>query len=145
MNDTPLCGIRCCRGAKIMNEQAVYFNDSPVGTVQIKKEGLYYQFSSQCRLKERKMYRLILSCGESTRDLGILVPEGDVFTHRKRLPVKTFPAADFHFSLQCEDGGKAEKRLVVKEDEPFAGISMLENAVLSSHDGEMTVVIRDPE
>ena len=61
----------------------------PVGNVQRRREGLYYAMDCRCSLDGEIMYDLVMQCGDVRLNLGILVPEGDAFTLRRKLPVKS--------------------------------------------------------
>ena len=57
----------------------VFSAGQAVGTVQVARQGLYYQFLCQCKLTGEVMFRLIMEDSGGRYDLGILTPEGGAF------------------------------------------------------------------
>lgn len=101
----------------------------PVGNVQRKREGLYYAMECRCSLDGEIMYDLMMQCGDVCLDLGILVPEGDAFTLRRRLPVKSAGEGVPEFYLKPRHMAMTNHLAPVWEQDPFAYIAQLEQAM----------------
>ena len=71
-----------------------------IGTAQIIRQGLYYRFDCHCALTGEVVHRLTVACGGGIHNLGIPVPEGEMFTLRTKLPVKQLGEGMPQFRVQ---------------------------------------------
>ena len=110
-----------------------------VGKAQVSKEGLYYRFSCQCTPPDGSIHRISVSDGNNTKDLGICVPEGEMFCLVSRVPVKYLPGDKLTFTLAPKE--KQETAVPVVTDEPFAHLDMLDSARLQEAEGQTEILI----
>ncbi|MBE6924023.1 MAG: hypothetical protein E7466_02120, partial [Ruminococcaceae bacterium] len=68
-----------------------------IGKVNVERQGLYYHFSCRCRLSGTVIYRVVVTGGGHSENLGVLVPVGDVFGLEKKIPVKRLGEGAFRF------------------------------------------------
>lgn len=138
-NERPPCGIHCCKGVCVLYD--IYVDTQVVGQAEVIKEGLYYRFSCKCTPPDEGVYRIIVSDGENTKDLGICVPTGEWFCLVSRVPIKYLPGERLEFTLIPKD--KQEKVVSVATDEPFADLDKLDSAHLQQSNGKTEIII-DP-
>ena len=117
----------------------IYHGVKKIGKAEIAKEGLYYHFRCFCKLTGEVIYRLIVSCGEKTENLGILVPAGEVFYLEKRLPVSRF--SEGNPVIKAVPGRPQKERLFapVYPDEPFQYLTKLDMSRMESRNGVVGV------
>ena len=115
----------------------------PVGTVQVEKQGLYYQFSCRCTLRGATMQRIMVACGERKVDLGICVPMGDVFGIDRRVPCKQLGEGKPEFFLIPRVGRAGGKFVPVYPEEPFAYMAKLKDAYLEVRCGQAGIVLAE--
>ena len=94
---------------------SIFFNGFPVGTASVSENGLYYRIEAACRPDNNKMLRLKAYCADKVIDLGMLVPEDDLFTLCKDIPKKLIKDEDIRFYLQ----GNNDQLIQARSDEPF--------------------------
>ena len=116
----------------------IYRGNEKIGKAEVSQEGLYYRFRCTCNLPDGKIYRILISCGGKTENLGIPIPGGDSFWLSVRLPKSRFTEAEPIFQAIPK-----EERLWVPvyPDQPFPYLSELENAVLGEENGETGIFI----
>ena len=118
----------------------IYKGEEKIGKAEVSREGLYYRFRCCCDLPEGAFYRLMVSCGGKTENLGIPIPSGDSFWLSTRLPVSRFPAGEPVFRALSKE---QRSWIPVLPEQPFAHLSELENAVLEERGGEMGLLISE--
>lgn len=115
-----------------------------IGKAEVRREGLYYRFRCCCDLTGEVMYRLTVTCGDKTENLGIPVPEGDSFRLSTRLPVSRFPGGEPVFrAVPRHEKLQPGTWVPVSPETPFPYIARLENAVAERREGQMGVLISD--
>lgn len=115
-----------------------------IGKAEVRREGLYYRFKCVCDLTGEVMYRLTVSCGEKTENLGIPVPEGDCFYLNTRLPVSRFPKEDPIFrAVPRHEKQQTGKWVPISPETPFDYIARLQDAVMERRDGEVGILIKE--
>ena len=119
----------------------IFYNNIPVGTAEIAKEGLYYRFFCKCKPPGDGIYRVIVSDGNTTRNLGICIPCNDQFILRTRVPQKYFTGENLLFSVICKADEKQEKAIPVFTGMAFAYLEQLETAHLKIVNGQPSIVI----
>ncbi len=112
-----------------------------IGKAQIEKEGLYYRIFCRCRLSGEVAYKVHVSCGEKSEDLGLLVPQSGAFVLTTRLPAKRLGEGQLKFRAVPRHPKLAGKFVPISADEPFSYLSRLENAYMHIRDGQIGVVI----
>lgn len=119
----------------------IYAGTQVVGRAEVIKEGLYYRFSCKCTLPDEGVYRIMVSDGNNTKDLGICVPTGEWFCLVSRVPIKYLSGDKLEFALVPKD--RQELVVPVVTDEPFEDLDKLESAYLQQTDGKSKIII-DP-
>lgn len=114
----------------------------PVGQVTVTRQGLYYQISCRCDIREKAMQRLIVLAGDKREDLGTLVPVDGAFGLEKKIPVKRLGEGTPEFCLLSRNGGEDRKFIPVYPEEPFSYMSRLKDAYLERRNGQLGIVIR---
>ena len=117
----------------------IYKDSKVVGTAQVQRKGLYYQFICSCKPPDKGIYRIWVSDGCDELDLGICVPEGDTYTLTKHLPVKLLKGETFNFTLQSKDWKKTGS--TPESEKLFPHLDMLEQAKLSEVNGQEMIII----
>lgn len=116
----------------------IFWKGSRVGNATIYKEGLYYRINCSCNLPKTERFRVTVTDGDNTYDLGICVPAGNVYSCVASMPCKRFSGSDFIFTIT--DG--AEKKVVpVDAGEPFSYLDKLSTARLQYANGQPEIVI----
>ena len=113
--------------------------DRPVGKVEVTREGLYYRFRCRCKLEEDTVCRV--TAGRES--LGILVPCGDGFELRTKLPAKRFGDTAPEFRLVPNKPVLEGKFIPIKPEEPFAYLERLKEAYLEYRGNEMGIYIKE--
>ena len=119
----------------------IYAGTQIVGQAEVIKEGLYYRFTCKCTPPDEGVYRIMVSGGDNTKDLGICVPAGEWFCLVSRVPMKYLSGGRLEFTLVPKD--KQEIVASVATGEPFADLDKLDSAHLQQSD-EKTEIIIDP-
>lgn len=115
-----------------------------IGKAEVRREGLYYRFRCCCDLTGDVMYRLTITCGEKTENLGIPVPEGDCFRLNTRLPVSRFPSGEPEFrAVPKHEPLQRGMWVPISPETPFDYIARLENAVMERRGEEVGILISD--
>ena len=103
-------------------EYSIFFNGFPVGTAALRENGLYYRIEAACRPDNNRMLRLKAYCADNVIDLGLLVPEDDLFVLCKDIPIKLIKSKDIRFHLQDRDA----QLIQIRRNEPFPYLHCLE-------------------
>ena len=119
----------------------IYMGTQVVGQAEVTKEGLYYRFSCKCTPPDEDIYRITVSDGSNTKDLGICVPTGEWFCLVTRVPVEYLSGEKMEFSLLSKD--RRATAVPVASNEPFPDLDKLESAYLQEADGKTEIII-DP-
>lgn len=120
----------------------VTMGNSPVGTVTVEKQGLYYHFSCRCDLSGEVMCRLWLRRGGQETDLGLCVPMEGSFGTEKRLPAKHCGGGAPEFILRPKGADTKGNFIPLSPEEPFRYIHRLEHAFLERRGERLGIVIR---
>ena len=81
----------------------VFYGGQIVGSVTVRKEGLYYLLSCHCKRIEG-ILRLVLHRGAERVSVGICAPEGTGIGICRRLPIKLLGMPPWRFALTEGDG-----------------------------------------
>ena len=119
----------------------VYFEDMPVGTCRIGREGLYYRFCCRCDKVPDGICRLVMQCGEKTVELGVLVPMSGGFGLDRKLPVKCVPTGELRFWVQTPVREVNRHFVQVRDGECFSELSRLTGAKFGKLNGEAGVFL----
>lgn len=112
------------------------------GNARVTREGLYYRFDCCLRLSGEVMYKLILQKGAETLNLGIPVPQGNLFTLRTRIPAKRVGDGAFVIHAVPKHTALDGRFVPLKEDEPFRYLSKLYDAVFTVRDGQPGLLLK---
>lgn len=124
----------------MLKKYPVYCAASESGTVQVKKEGLYFCFEGRFNAPKNKIWRIIASSQDQKVDLGICLFDGDDFVLKKRIPVKRFSGDDWFFEAICP-ADRNKKLVSVLENDSFEQLDALEQAKLVIEDGESAIIL----
>lgn len=122
----------------------VLLGTQTVGEIRVQRQGLYYCFHCRCSLSGELIYRLAVTCGGKTENLGLPVPEGDHFVLRTKLPVKRFAQGSAEFRILPKHGDLKEEFVPICPEEPFRYLSRLQNAYLQRRGDIMGIVVKSP-
>ena len=120
---------------------AVTVNGTPVGKVIVQRQGLYYQISCRCELKGDTIYRLVVTSGSASINLGVVVPTDDYFVRNTKLPVKQIGEGRLCFTLCTKLDESFGTFIPIIPEEPFAYISRLKDSFLTRQDGQSGILI----
>ena len=120
----------------------VLLGGKKAGQAQIRKQGLYYYFDCVCRLSGEVVYKLTVSCGDSTESLGVFVPEDGQFKIKTRLAVKKLGEGTPVFRAVPRHDPVGEDFIPICPEEPFAYLARLENAYLARKNGTIGIRFR---
>ena len=116
-----------------------------IGSAQIVRQGLYYCFDCHCDLCGEVVHRLTVTCGGNTHNLGIPVPEGELFVLRTKLPVKQLGEGMPQIRAQPMHKPMGAAFVPISPEEPFTYLSRLKDGFLEIRDGVPGLVISGEE
>ena len=116
------------------NRYHIYLGQDKAGEVTVKREGLYYLFQCRCRLPSMPIYCAVLQNGNAQFNLGVCVPDGNIFRTNKRIPAKLLEKPEFSFFL-IEKQKNPTKVVPVDPEKPFRYLEELENAYFGRSNG----------
>lgn len=114
-----------------------------MGNVWVTRQGLYYRFQCRCQLSSAVVCRVVVQCGSTRENLGVLTPVGGGFGLEKSLAVKKLEPAAPEFWVLPSRPDTAEKFAPIFPEEPFGYIQRLKDAFLAQRDGVIGAVLRD--
>ena len=123
-------------------EYCVWFEGKAVGTVQLKKSGLYYRISCCCQEVSASMYNLFVSTGKIHRKLGICIPKNGHLCLDTSVPIKVFGEEELQFYLQRRSPEVSEVFIPVVQGEKFPLLEELENAYMTEQDGIIGIAFK---
>ena len=132
----PFVAYVCCKGVGILYD--IMCNGVAVGKASVKREGLYYCIHYKCNLPQKGIFRVMVTESHNTYDLGICVPDGDVYSGTTRIPCKRFYSNDLVFTLMSDD------KIVcvpIMGGEPFLYLDKLNAARLCNTNGQLEIII----
>ena len=114
-----------------------------LGTVQVHREGLYFNIHCRCQLSGDIMYQLMLCQQDRCENLGVLAPHGDTFTLEKRIPAKAWEQGGLQFYLKPRHAPMDRQFIPIRADTPVACLASLTRAVMARRTGQVGIVVRD--
>lgn len=120
----------------------ILLGDTPVGTVDVIRQGLYYRFDCRCKLSGTVICRVSVECGGRHENLGILVPSGDRFCLSTKMAVKRLGKGIPRFTALPRHRDRELEFIPVYPEEPFAYLARLQDAFVQVRDGQVGVAIR---
>ena len=122
----------------------IYRGADKIGKAEVRREGLYYRFLCCCNLTGEVIYRITVSCGDKTENLGIPVPDGHDFRLSARLPISRFPKETPEFKAVPRHSENLQGHWIpISAETPFDYIHRLHNAVLERRDGQVGILISE--
>lgn len=119
----------------------IYLGGQAVGQAKVRQEGLYLHFSCRCRFGGETIYKLMVTCGDHTENLGIPIPDGAQFCLETKIPVKRLGEGKLAFCAVPKRGELTGRFIPLSPEEPFAYLTRLKNAFLEVRTGRVGVVI----
>lgn len=126
-------------------EYAIRMGNTNVGSVRVERHGLYYRFRCQCALSGDGMYRVVVCCNDHHENLGILMPMGRCFGLTAKLAAKRLGEGEPKFFALPKHQSYGAQFVPVYPEEPFSYLSRLKSAFLEIRNGQVGVIITDPE
>lgn len=121
----------------------ILLGEEVAGQAAVEKRGLYYCFSCRCQLTGEVIYRIKVSCGEHSENLGIPVPEGKHFSLEAKIPVSRFGMGAPAFRLVPRHPTAGEPFIPLSPETPFPYLKRLERAHLSKKEGQIGIVFSE--
>ena len=121
---------------------AVTLGGKPVGKVLVNRQGLYMSFHCRCDLKGDEIYRLVVACGGSRQNLGVLIPGEGGFVLQRKVPAKQIGEGDMTFTLTTKQTPVSDVFVPIRPEEPFAYIHRLKESFLTIRDGQPGICIQ---
>ena len=115
------------------------------GKVQMVKEGLYYQITCHAQLHGAVMYRLVAVSNGKRQNLGILSPDGGGYSLHKKIPRKYLEEENLEFLLLPSHEPMEGKFVPLIPEEPFQYLQRLQDAYLSTRNGQVGVIIPEED
>ena len=119
----------------------VMLGTQKMGTVTVRGQGLYWQFSCRCPLSGEVMYHLTVQVGNSCEDLGILTPLDGQFGINTKLAMKRLEQGSPVFTLHAKRRGQSGLFVPVRPEEPFAYLHRLQEAYLFMQNQQMGILL----
>ncbi len=108
-----------------------------IGEAEVIKQGLYLHISCRCRLSGAIICRVLVFSGDKQESLGTLIPEGDYFCLRTKIPAKRLSQSTLRFRAMPRRGTGPAKFVPIYPEEPFAYIHRLKEAYLEIQNGQI--------
>ena len=121
----------------------VTLGSQKMGTVSVRKQGLYWLFDCTCSLSGEVMYDLAVRIGDTQAKLGLLTPEKGAFCLTTKLPSKRFGQGRPVFSLQPRHPEMKGMFVAVNPDEPFHYLHRLESSYLAIRAQQIGLIVHD--
>lgn len=124
-----------------MNLEGTYkvnFGEKQVGSVEMKRVGLYYELQCCCSRCDGQMVELVAEGKGFRENLGLLLPMEGGLGLKMRIPVKRMGEGKPRFSLHLRHE-EEENLIEVDADAPFAFLQQLESAHLVFRQGKAMI------
>ena len=108
-------------------------NGQPVGTVELRREGLYFRVSGRCRVLDKDIHRLY--AGEE--NLGVLIPKNGELVLETRIAVKRLKKG-CTFSLDEIKG----EFIPIRPGEAFSHLDKVRRGKLAFRNGEPGIFLK---
>lgn len=116
----------------------VLWKGSPVGKATIAKEGLFYRVVCNCYLPREGTYRVKITDGNNECNLGICVPDGNMYSCTARVSCKRFNGNSFSFVLTAPEDNLS---VPIGSGTPFMYLDRLSTARLQFTNGQPNIII----
>lgn len=112
-----------------------------VGTAEIETEGLYLNVRARCSPRDKQIHRLILFSSAGQIDLGVCVPEDNVYVVNKRVQRKLIGEDVLQFILEPKENAGQRQFVPVDSGKPFAYLDVLHSCYFENRSGIYGVVL----
>ena len=120
----------------------VWMPDKIAGQVMVSREGLYYRFLCTVKIPKESHYHVMAQADSGIIDLGLCVPQGDLFVLSTKMPVKRFDKREYRYVLS----EKTVKQVIpVFVDKPFVCLNKLTEGYFAKENHIPVIVIRQKE
>lgn len=120
----------------------VWLKDMIAGEVLITREGLYYRFLCTVRLPKESRYHLVAYSEVKNVDLGLCIPQGEIFVLSTKIPIKRFDNCRYRYILTA----KAEKQVIpIFENQPFTHLNRLPDSYFSVENNVPVIIMGQKE
>lgn len=116
-----------------------------IGQASVRREGLYLIFNCACRFSGEMLYKIIVSWGGHTEELGIPIPSGGRFRLQTKRPAKRFGEGEPEFRAVPKHSALGGKFVPLRPEEPFAYLNRLTKSFLEIRGGQVGLVIPSDE
>lgn len=123
----------------------IFLGNDQIGIAQVERQGLYYCFTCCCKLHSEVIYKVTVDCEGHQENLGVLVPMGDEYVLRKRIPARTLGQGCLKFWITPRYTAPEGIHVDIYPEEPFRYIARLEKAYLEKRRGRLGIVIPSVE
>ena len=111
------------------------------GSVEVEPKGLYLHIFCRCQIQGDIMYQLMLRQSDRVEDLGVLVPEGESYVLRKRIPVKSLEQGNLSFFLKPRHLPMDSGFVPIRADTPVSCLSQLTHAIFARRGQQVGLVL----
>lgn len=118
----------------------IKLENQSVGIVCVEHVGLYTQFQCRCTFKKEGSYRIMAQYGASCINLGLCVPENNVFVTRMKVATKKLNGEIPHF-FAVDTKNKDLKFFPVKPEHNISCIANLPEAKFYIENGVPGILI----
>ena len=103
----------------------IYFANEKIGSVELKKEGLYCRVYGKCTLTGSVTFMLKGVWKDKTVPLGVFVPEGKFFIVSTRIPLKRLGEGQVQFFAEPKHSTVTDRFVPLSPQEPCKWITRL--------------------
>ena len=120
----------------------VRYRGETVGSVILRRTGLYYELHCRCQLTGEEMLQLVLVGNSRSQNIGLLIPQNGGLALTKRIPAKRLEEGSPVFGLRKR--GEADAPFfAIDPEQPFRHLSRLEDCVFALCNGAAGVELRN--
>ena len=119
----------------------VSYRGETVGSVVLRRCGLYYELCCRCQPAGEKMLQLILMGTDQTENIGLLIPHNGRLELTKRIPAKRLGEGSASFYLRC----RREEDALFYAVEPERSVSFLhrlDDCFFAVRNGKTGIILR---
>ncbi len=116
----------------------ILMGNESVGEAEVTHRGLYLQISCRCHLSGEVLCKVMVTCGETRKNLGTLVPEGGGFCLSTKIPAKYFSGTP-SFCAVPRRGESEGKFVPIYPEEPFSYLEKLKECYLERRGEQLGV------
>lgn len=121
----------------------IFLSQNKVGTVTLRKQGLYYQLECYCSIPMKERFSLVLICGSNEINLGVCVPYEKGFGLKTRIKCAAIEHREPRFALLPKNLTQKKPFYPVFKNKPFALLDNLENGYFQIQEGQAGIVFRN--